>query len=416
MNRFAGLVVINSNSAAGSPEWRENARANMADMAARVRAEGIDPLRETRLYPAQGTRLPEQARRLLTRDFDRLQPAGVAGTAEALVVDVNAFERLGDLSVPTLVVIGDRDTDFVRNAPRFLVRLPEDLVDTFTIEGAGHAANLEQPELFNEALFAFAERIGYIAPSDAFGRPAADLHADGGATPGDEGLGPTIYEEIGAALGARSRQLLLGVSGAGLVVIGAVMIGAAFLVGGDNNGGLKAVGDAPTATRTPVEQAAGVRATPSPAPSSTAVAAAQPSQTTSTPITSPTAPRLSLSALPPRPASTPRLCTSTPAEEPSPTPTEPPPTATQTPAGRWAAINGPSSGSAGQPLTFSAAVPPEYLRLDWSASNGQAAAHVAAFTVTFSSPGCYSVTLTALFEGGITESATHPIAVDADTC
>ena len=99
---------------------------------------------------------------------------------------------------------------------------------------------------------------------------------------------------------------------------------------------------------------------------------------------------------------------------PSPQP-EAPPTATQTPPGHWAAINGPSSGSVGQPLTFSAAVPPDYLRLDWSASSGQSAAHVPSFTVTFASPGCYSVTLTALFEGGITDSATHTVAVD-DTC
>jgi hypothetical protein len=74
-------------------------------MAARARAEGTGFLRRLALSGARYA-ATQEARDLLTRDFDRLTPAGFAGTAESLVIDVNAFERLGTLEVPALVVIG----------------------------------------------------------------------------------------------------------------------------------------------------------------------------------------------------------------------------------------------------------------------------------------------------------------------
>ncbi|MEO9256574.1 MAG: alpha/beta fold hydrolase, partial [Tepidiformaceae bacterium] len=161
-DRLLGLVVINSNSAAGTPEWREQARPGMATMAARVRAEGTDFMRKTRLYPAHSKRLDERSRAMLMRDFDRLSPDAVAGTAEALVVDVNAFERLDKLTVPTLIVLGDRDAPFVASAPAFVARLPQHLLRTARLEGAGHAANIEQPAEFEAAVLAFASELGLV--------------------------------------------------------------------------------------------------------------------------------------------------------------------------------------------------------------------------------------------------------------
>lgn len=160
--RLAGLVVINSNSAAGTPEWREAARPGLREMAARVRREGKEFLKKTRLYPAHSRRLPAEIRHQLAVDFDRMANAGLAGTAEALTVDVNAYERLGELRVPALVVIGELDREFVRNAPPFVERMPREIVRTVTIEGGGHAANVERREAFEAALIEFAAEIGYI--------------------------------------------------------------------------------------------------------------------------------------------------------------------------------------------------------------------------------------------------------------
>jgi pimeloyl-ACP methyl ester carboxylesterase len=132
-----------------------------------VRVEGTDVLRDSALFPARGKRLGPASRELLAADFDQMRRDGVAGTACALVVDVNCFERLGDLKVPTLVILGDRDASFGRNAPAFVAAMPDGVVHTATIEGAGHAANLEQPEMFERLVVRFAAEIGLLASGEA---------------------------------------------------------------------------------------------------------------------------------------------------------------------------------------------------------------------------------------------------------
>ena len=164
---LSGLILINSNSAAGTPEWREQVRPRMDELAARVRAEGTGFLRDTRLYPAQSKRLDERSRALLVQSFDRLTPEGVAGTAEALTVDVNAFEHVPELRVPTLVVLGDRDADFVRTAPGLLAQMPAGIARLVQLHGAGHAANIEQPEAFEAAVIGFATEVGVLDPLPA---------------------------------------------------------------------------------------------------------------------------------------------------------------------------------------------------------------------------------------------------------
>lgn len=160
--RLAGLIVMNSSSAAGTPAWRERAKPGMHELARRVREHGVDVIRGTSLYPAASRRLPPDAKAAIAGDFAQLRPEGVAGTAEGLTIAVNAFERLGELRVPVLVIIGDRDRPFVEAAPAFLAALPQERLTTVTLAGAGHAANLEQPGPFRDAVVAFAREIGYL--------------------------------------------------------------------------------------------------------------------------------------------------------------------------------------------------------------------------------------------------------------
>jgi 2-succinyl-6-hydroxy-2,4-cyclohexadiene-1-carboxylate synthase len=161
---LAGLVVMNSEAASGpGHEWRERLRPIMQAMADRVRVEGTDALRDSALFPARGKRLDPASRELLAADFDQMKREGVAGTACALVVDVNCFERLGELRVPTLVILGDRDASFGRNAPAFVDAMPDGIVHTATIQSAGHAANLEQPEVFERLVMRFAGELGLLA-------------------------------------------------------------------------------------------------------------------------------------------------------------------------------------------------------------------------------------------------------------
>ncbi len=161
-DRVSGLIVINSNAAAATPEWRERSRASARQTAARIRAEGTGFLRDSWVYPARSRRLPADAREALARDFDQITPAGLAGTYESLVSNVSAWERLPQLAVPMLLVIGTRDEGFVRNSVAFIDRLPRHLLQVVRLASAGHAANLEAREEFEIALVEFAISLGYL--------------------------------------------------------------------------------------------------------------------------------------------------------------------------------------------------------------------------------------------------------------
>jgi len=397
-DRVAGLVVINSNSAAGTPQWREQSQANLTQMAARLRAEGTGFLRDSRLYPARSQRLPAEARDALTRDFDRLTPDGLAGTAESLVVAVNAYERLGDLAVPTLVVVGDRDPDFVHNAPALVAGIRKADVQAVTLENAGHAANLEQPEAFNAALTAFAERIGYL-------KAAADAGRSRWKT----------YALVGGAMVA---------GWAALVVIGLQVLG-----GGE--------GESRAAVpRTPISNVAGTQATPTNTPVRTPTAisptlvvvpqtpASSPSATAATTATiAPTATAVPATPTPqqatqPTPTRIPATATPTesPSEVPPPTPTPVPPTPTPVPA---VGINGPSAAAVGQVATFvvgfGTAAPT--FTYEWASDgNGGTKRGVPTYETAWSSRGCHSVSLTVFFADGSIKSASMSVAVGGATC
>lgn len=65
--------------------------------------------------------------------------------------------RLSEISVPTLVVVGDGEMAGLRNEADFLVRSIRGAKMT-VIEGAGHFPNLEQPKRFNDVVLNWLKR------------------------------------------------------------------------------------------------------------------------------------------------------------------------------------------------------------------------------------------------------------------
>ncbi len=385
--RVAGLVIINSNSAAGTPRWREEVQPRMVEMAERLRAEGTGFLKRSRIYPAASPRLPADARAQLAADFARLSPLGVAGTAEGLVAQVNVLDRLQELNVPTLIVVGSRDADFVANAPRLAAAMPIGLATTVGIEDAGHAANLEQPEAFHRALFAFAENSGYLAALPQ------------GAT--DEGIRRTVLLALGA---------VFLVTGIGLLV-------AAVLNTGGGNSPATAI---PLATNTPARTSsvAGVRAT-SPSNGQTPAAAVNPATPTGAPSTATPAVVVATATIRPSSTTTPGP-TLTPGNTPTPTATPSPTatatlTATATPSGPSVTVSGPASASVGGSATYSLSITPaNYFSIEWFVDNGAtfgSGTNPASRTVTFPAPGCYAVGASVLFKDQVARAATIIVAV-----
>jgi pimeloyl-ACP methyl ester carboxylesterase len=71
--------------------------------------------------------------------------------------DARVITSLNSITVPTLVIVGAQDTDFLAGAD-YMAR------HIFTarkvvIDNAGHAANMDQPEAFNTAVREFLEQL-----------------------------------------------------------------------------------------------------------------------------------------------------------------------------------------------------------------------------------------------------------------
>jgi pimeloyl-ACP methyl ester carboxylesterase len=84
---------------------------------------------------------------------------GLALAARGTLVqrDARVIDSLPEIRVPTLVLWGARDEAFFKPSEYMAAKIPE--ARRVILPGAGHAANLDQPEAFNAAVSEFLDSI-----------------------------------------------------------------------------------------------------------------------------------------------------------------------------------------------------------------------------------------------------------------
>ena len=70
------------------------------------------------------------------------------------------IDRLGEIDVPALVMVGEKDEQFLRAADVLASRLPRATRVTFA--GAGHILNLDVPQEFDATLLRFLQESGTL--------------------------------------------------------------------------------------------------------------------------------------------------------------------------------------------------------------------------------------------------------------
>jgi pimeloyl-ACP methyl ester carboxylesterase len=152
-DRLSGLVLLDTKASADGDQARD-ARLEMAE---RVLAEGTGFVPGAMLPRLLGETSREQRPEVVeevTALIREQHPKAIAGAQRGMAARAAATDVLASIAVPTLVVTGEEDTvtgpevgrDLAAGIPgaRFLL-----------VEEAGHLANLEQPEIVNEALLDF---------------------------------------------------------------------------------------------------------------------------------------------------------------------------------------------------------------------------------------------------------------------
>jgi 2-succinyl-6-hydroxy-2,4-cyclohexadiene-1-carboxylate synthase len=143
--RVTRLVLVSTSG--GLEDDAERAARRAEDEALAAEIEGMTGAQFADRWQAlpvfAGT--PEEAARFWRADLLRNDPRGLAEALRALGVGVMEpiWSRVGQLTMPTTVVVGERDTKFMAFAERYMSLLPD--AELVVIPGAGHGLPREAP-------------------------------------------------------------------------------------------------------------------------------------------------------------------------------------------------------------------------------------------------------------------------------
>jgi pimeloyl-ACP methyl ester carboxylesterase len=85
---------------------------------------------------------------------------GIAHAARGMLTqrDAAVINSLGNIKVPSLVLVGEEDKGFLAATDYMASKIPR--AKKVVIPKAGHAANIDNPVAFNQELMAFLGSIG----------------------------------------------------------------------------------------------------------------------------------------------------------------------------------------------------------------------------------------------------------------
>lgn len=152
--RSLSLIVADGN-VGGFKHWSEEFNRSFEELYSCAREQGIEAARQVWLqHPMFRPALtdPDVERRLaaLIDDYSGWHFLNDDPQSPA----PPAIERLGDIRMPSLVMIGEDDLQEFQEMSRLLGDLPG-LRKRVRIDGAGHMSNLEAPEVFDREVLEF---------------------------------------------------------------------------------------------------------------------------------------------------------------------------------------------------------------------------------------------------------------------
>lgn len=156
-DRLRGLVLADTRAGADP----EEARRRRLDLAEKVLKEGSGSLTEglmpKLLSPRTRAERPDLRERV-EGWIAAAPPAGVAAAQRGMAERPDRSGALRRIAAPTLILVGEEDEVTPPDEAR---RMREEIpgAGLSILAGAGHLANLERPDAFNDALESFLRRL-----------------------------------------------------------------------------------------------------------------------------------------------------------------------------------------------------------------------------------------------------------------
>ena len=139
-DRTRALLIIDTGPGFKNDAARDAWNARSHGTAAKLEAEGLGSLASASAERAQSQHRNAQ---------------GLAHAARGMLTQANAgvITSLPSIAVPSLVLVGSRDTPFLAATDYMAAKIPG--ATKVLIDDAGHAANIDQPAAFNAAVIGF---------------------------------------------------------------------------------------------------------------------------------------------------------------------------------------------------------------------------------------------------------------------
>jgi 2-succinyl-6-hydroxy-2,4-cyclohexadiene-1-carboxylate synthase len=173
--RVSRLVLIGASPGIDDPGARAERRAADERLAGETETLTIKQFVERWAQTPVLADQPTAVRAAAVRDRLRSTPAGLAAALHGLGTGAlpSLWDRLGELTIPVELIVGERDHKFRVTAEKMAAALPE--VRLSVVPGAGHAVHLEDPAAVAGIIADGADRGRGRGLSDtsAPGRPPA---------------------------------------------------------------------------------------------------------------------------------------------------------------------------------------------------------------------------------------------------
>lgn len=156
-----GLVLLGGTAGIDDPTERAERRATDEQRAALIEQDGIDAFLDDWLAMDMFAGIPHSADNDAEQAARRTNtPAGLASSLRLCgtgTQDPPLWDRLGEITVPTLVLAGSRDEKFTALGHRIVDGVGVN-AEFDQVPDSGHAAHLERPEVFVEIIRAWLTR------------------------------------------------------------------------------------------------------------------------------------------------------------------------------------------------------------------------------------------------------------------
>jgi pimeloyl-ACP methyl ester carboxylesterase len=148
--RVRALILADTGPGFRNPEAREGWNRSRGEVARLLEQDGIRGFADSP-HAALDYYTPREI-------MLQLDPTGLAHTNRGILTfhDSSLIDQLPTIAVPTLIIVGANDTDFVQAAAYMQRKISGS--ELVVLEAAGHGSNVDQPEAFNHAVLDFLNR------------------------------------------------------------------------------------------------------------------------------------------------------------------------------------------------------------------------------------------------------------------